>query len=114
MAEKIINKGGRPQVEQPKSCRITGTFTEQELGLIKIKAHALGITRSEYVSMMANKGKVVDVFSPEQRKTVTDLIGIKNNINQLAKLAHVGGIGSMANQLNDLIKYVRILIENGR
>jgi hypothetical protein len=114
MEEKVKNKGGRPLLNQPKSCTITGAFTELEFGLIKAKADALRITRSEYVSMMATKGKVVDTFSPEQRKAVTDLIGIKNNLNQLAKLAHVGGIGSMANQLDDLIKYVRTIIEKGR
>ena len=114
MEEKVKIKGGRPQLDRPKSCTITGAFTDLEFGLIKVNADALGITRSEYVSMMANKGKVIDTFSPDQRKVVTDLIRMQNNINQLAKLAHTGGIGSMAIQLDDLIKKIRALIEIGR
>ena len=114
MAEKIINKGGRPQVEQPKSCRITGTFTEQELGLIKTKAHALGITRSEYVSMMANKGKIVDTFSSSQKDLIKKLIGLNNNINQIAKLAHTSGINSMVLQADEILREINTLIKQGR
>lgn len=114
MAEKIINKGGRPQLEQAKSCRITGTFTEQELGLIKTKAHALGITRSEYVSMMANKGKIVDTFSSSQKDLIRKLIGLNNNINQIAKLAHTAGINSMVLQADEVLREINTLIKQGR
>lgn len=114
MEQKVVNKGGRPPLNQPKSCTITGAFTEQENGLIKLKAHALGITKGEYVSKMANNGKVIDTFSPEQRQTVTGLIKLSNNINQLVKLAHTGGINSIVLQLDDMFQAVRILIKNGR
>lgn len=114
MAENSRNKGGRPQVDQPKSCRITGTFTEQELGLIKIKAHALGITRSEYVSKMAIGGKIIDTYSPDQKDLARKLIALGNNINQLVKLAHVGGLNSVALEATEIFKEVRNLINQGR
>lgn len=114
MAENSRNKGGRPQVEQPKSCRITGTFTDQELGLIKIKAHALGITRSEYVSKMANMGKIVDTFSTEQKDTIRKLVVLNNNINQIAKLAHTAGINSMVLQADEILREINTLIKQGR
>lgn len=60
----------------------------------------------------AKSARVVPRLKPEEMQLLRMLSGLANNLNQLTKLAHVGGIISIAlkcadllNEIDDAIKY---------
>ena len=107
-------KGGRPTSENPKRWQINGSFTEQEFSEIIAKAKKLAISPSQYISKISLSGKIIDNFSPEHRATIRSLIGMSNNLNQIAKLAHTAGLNLIVLELDELIDGIGKLIEKGR
>jgi Bacterial mobilisation protein (MobC) len=111
--DSFINKG-RPKSIEPKSQYITASFTEKEFIIIAEKAMLLGITKSAYVSKMAIIGKIMDTYSPAQKDLVLRLINISNNLNQLAKAANTVGFKQVVIEIDELLKHIRKLINEGR
>jgi Bacterial mobilisation protein (MobC) len=111
--KEFINKG-RPKKLEPKSIYITSSFTEKEFGIICEKAIQMGITKSEYVSKMTILGKIIDTYSPAQKELVLKLINISNNLNQLAKAANTVGFNQVVIEVDELLKQIRKLINEGR
>jgi hypothetical protein len=111
--EEFINKG-RPKSLEPKSQYITASFTEKEFGIIYEKALLLGITKSEFVSKMTILGKIIDTYSPAQKELILRLINISNNLNQLAKAANTVGFVQVVIEVDELLKHIRKLINEGR
>lgn len=107
-------RGGRPTSDNPKSWQINGSFTEQEFSEIAAKAKKMDISPSQYISKISLSGKIIDNFSPEHRTTIRGLIGMCNNLNQIAKVANQAGIRLMVVQLDNLIKEIGQIIEKGR
>jgi Bacterial mobilisation protein (MobC) len=110
--KKIIE--GSPRKLDKKSERITGRFTINEFEIIIVNAKTLGITKSEYVSQMTIVGKIIDTFSPAQKDLVLRLINISNNLNQLAKAANTVGFIQVVIEVDELLKHIRKLINEGR
>jgi hypothetical protein len=114
MQKKETKKVGRPELLQPRSMQIKGSFTSQEYELIKSKAELLAITPGQYISKMAIAGKIADTYSPEQKERVWKLINLTNNMNQLAKVANTAGINSIVLQIDELLVDIRKIIKEGR
>jgi Bacterial mobilisation protein (MobC) len=110
----IQNKGGRPILDLPRNKQIKGSFTENDYGKILIIANELGLKPGEYVSQIALTGRIIDTYSPAQKEAVRKLIGMSNNLNQIAKLAHTAGLNLIVLELDELIDGIGILIEKGR
>jgi hypothetical protein len=110
---EFINKG-RPKSIEPKSQYITASFTEKQFEIFCEKAVILGITKSEYVSKMTILGKIIDTYSPAQKELVLRLINISNNLNQLAKAANTVGFQKVVIEVDELLKHIRKLINEGR
>ena len=108
------NKGGRPSLDLPRIKQIKGSFTENDYGKILILANKLGLKPGEFLSRIAVTGKILDTYSPKQREAVRKLIGMSNNLNQIAKVANTAGIRLMVIQLDELIKEIGHIIEKGR
>jgi Bacterial mobilisation protein (MobC) len=108
------NKGGRPSLDLPRNKQIKGSFTENDYGKILILANELGLKPGEYVSQIAITGKIIDTYSPKQREVVRKLIGMSNNLNQIAKVANTTGIRLMVIQIDELIQEIGQIIEKGR
>ena len=86
------HKGGRP-VKAIKREAATGIrFTKSEYFLVKHKASKAGLRITQYIREMAVEGKVLPRLTPEERDQVRQLVGMANNLNQLAKTAHQEGI----------------------
>lgn len=114
MEKKERKKAGRPELSQPKSMQIKGSFTAQEYKIIKTKADSLAITPGQYISKMAIAGKIADTYSPEQKERVWKLVNLTNNMNQLAKVANSAGINSIVLQIDELLLDIRKIIKEGR
>ena len=67
-------------------------FTKTEYFVVKQKALKAGLGVTVYVRSMALNGKVSAKMNEEERQFVRDLVGMSNNINQLAKKAHQEGL----------------------
>ncbi len=77
-------------------------ITAAELAKIEEGAKILAINKSRYIARMAAEGKIIDTYSPRQRTLVISLIGIANNLNQMAKVAHTAGIMPIVAEIDEL------------
>ena len=74
-----------------------------EYGLITDAAKEAGLTISEYIRQMVIKGKIAIRYEviadiPELQKLTSEFGKIGNNLNQIARYSHTGGIHSKAMQ----------------
>jgi hypothetical protein len=86
------HRGGRPKKDVKKLIVTAVRFTKVEHFIVKQKALKAGLGVSVYLRLMALNGQVIAKLSEEERHIVRDLIGMSNNINQLAKRAHQEGL----------------------
>jgi hypothetical protein len=106
--------GGRPKKSVKKEIRACIRFTRLEYFVIRQKANKAGVNASSYIREIAIKGQIHPRLNEEERHFVRDLVGMSNNINQLAKKAHHEGLlkamlffETYRNQLDALLKKVK-------
>jgi hypothetical protein len=87
-------------------------LTATERFFIETKAKEAGMRTSDWFRAAAKGAKVIPPLKPEDRRILHMLAGLANNFNQLTKLAHVGGLFSIArkcdellNEIDDALKY---------
>lgn len=105
--QKTKRKSGRP-IKTEKRVRTTGIrFSKNELFIIKGKAEKAGLLLTQYVRKMAINGEI-------KRRFVSQLIGMSNNLNQLAKRCHEEGaltavrhFEKYRNQIDELLNQLR-------
>lgn len=84
--EQIKRKKGRPsKAEQGKSERLTCRFTMNEYQALEQKAAKTGLKITQLGRELILKGKVTNLFSEEEQADKKQLIGLSNNLNQIAK-----------------------------
>ena len=95
----------RPPKEKSlrKEHRVTVRYTDVQYGMIEKNARQLGMSIAEYVRYLSVHGKVtikypIVVDLPELQKFTNELSAIGNNLNQIAKYFHMGGLQSKAMQ----------------
>ncbi|MCW3107417.1 MAG: mobilization protein BmgB [Segetibacter sp.] len=84
--------GGRPAKIIKKNIRTAIRFSKTEDFIVRQKALKAGLKVSVYIRQIAIEGVVANRLSEEERHFVRQLIGISNNINQLAKNSHLEGM----------------------
>ena len=91
-AKQQRGSGGRPK-QAVKREVITGVqFTKAEYFLVRHKASKAGLKITLYIREMALNGEVkVTKIDEEERQFVRQLIGMSNNLNQLAKRCYQEG-----------------------
>ena len=92
MVSKKRKKPGRPFKTIRKEIRACVRLSQAEHFIIKQKAATAGIKISEYLRKAAFNVRIVPKLSEEEVQHVRDLIGMSNNVNQLAKIAHREGL----------------------
>jgi hypothetical protein len=85
-------KAGRPAKAVKKEVRACIRFTRPEYFIVKEKAAISGMKASAYIRQLAIYSNVTSRLTEEDRESVRQLIGIANNVNQLAKLCHQEGV----------------------
>src|SRR3712207_9355250 len=87
MTKSEYNKGGRPTkgAAEKKKYRITVKLTTEDYYTLKGKAKSAGISMSEFVRKVLEKGNVIERLTVEQADFIRKLCGMANNLNQLAR-----------------------------
>lgn len=107
-------KAGRPAKMVRKEIRACVRYTKIEYFIIKEKAGKANLKVSEYIRQLSIHGKVNGRLSPEEQIWIRQLIGMANNLNQLAKACHQQGIAQALvsfewyrTQLDELFKKLK-------
>lgn len=90
MTKIECKKGGRPikGAAEKKKYRITVKLNTQDYYTLKGKAKSAGVTMSEFVRKVLDKGNVIERLTVEQADFIRKLCGMANNLNQLAHRAN--------------------------
>jgi len=78
-------KAGRPAKTIKKDIRTAVRFRKAEFFVIRQKGTRAGVKPSAFIRQKAIEGVVSNKLSEEDRHFVRQLIGMANNLNQLAK-----------------------------
>ncbi|MFY7936496.1 MAG: plasmid mobilization protein [Flavobacterium sp.] len=110
--KKERKKGGRPKVNREKlemilQCRMTRTEYEKVLS----DAQKVNLKPSELGRQYITKGFVTNLFSEEEQQEKKQLIGIRNNLNQLVKLAHSMGFRSQVLAIDKMLNEIDSILE---
>jgi len=85
-------KAGRRKKEVKKEIRAAVRFSKTEYFIVKEKAGIAGITVSKYIRRVAINEQIRVRLTAEETKISRHLIGISNNLNQIAKACHDEGV----------------------
>ena len=83
---------GRPSKAVKKEIRAAVRFSKAEYFIVKEKAARAGIKPSLYIRQTAIHSLIKPRLTEEERHFVRQLIGMSNNLNQLAKSCHQEGV----------------------
>ena len=85
-------KGGRPKKSVIRE-RTTGIrFSKTEHFIIQEKAKKAGLRLTTYIRQTAIESKVKTRMTEEEKIFIRQLIGLSNNINQIARVCHTEGV----------------------
>ena len=98
MIKTEYKKGSRPTkgVAEKKKYRITVKLNTQDYYTLKGKTKSAGVTMSEFVRKVLDKGHVIERLTVEQADFIRKLCGMANNLNQLAHRANADGFHVVA------------------
>ena len=107
-------KAGRPVKMIKKEVRACVRYSKAEYFVIREKASKAGLTASEYIRLVTITGQVKTRLSEEERMFARQLIGMANNLNQLAKACHQEGLlqamvyfDGYRNRLDEILKKLK-------
>ena len=103
-------KGGRPTKSLKRELRITARFSKLEHYILQQKAGKAGINVSEFLRQAAITAKVTARLTEEDRHIIRQLIGMANNLNQMAKVANREGLGSIRLLLEACLQLIHDLL----
>ena len=88
--EQDKKKGGRPPTGRVRklSKSVTVKFSKPSYEALKLRARKANRKLAEYIRESALNGEVVSGHNAETVAIAKNLIGMANNLNQLAKLSH--------------------------
>lgn len=99
---KNRNNKGRPTVEaiERKSYFARVRLSTEEYYLTRAKAREAAMNMSEYIRVALRNSEVQQRLTPEQNRLILGLVGMGNNLNQLARRANQAGYLSVGIELN--------------
>jgi len=103
-------KGGRPPKMLKRELRVTTRFSREEYSILQEKATKAGTNISELIRQSAIYGKVIARQSEEERNFTRQLIGMANNFNQMAKIAHREGTTAALRYFEQDLRLVNALL----
>ena len=88
--EQDKKKGGRPPTGRIRklSKSVTVKFSKPSYEALRLRARKANRKLAEYIRESALNGEVVSGHNAETVAIAKNLIGMANNLNQLAKLSH--------------------------
>jgi len=111
---KATKKAGRPIKISKKETRKTIRFSTEEYFIVKEKAAKAGIKPSEFIRQAAIYANIKTRLTQEERIFIKALVGMANNINQIAKACHRENVlqamyyfQSTIKQLDEILKKLK-------
>ena len=106
------NKGGRPKLPsaQKRNCPVKVNFDRKNYGRLLLISKEAGKSLSETVYELAVNGYVKEPLSQGVVHALRVLVGMANNLNQLARLGHIHGPIYIAEENSLLSKEISGLI----
>lgn len=89
--KKKEKRTGRPLKAVKKEVRACIRFSKAEYFIVKAKAAKAALKPSAFIRQVAINAVVSSRLTEEERHIVRQLIGMANNINQIAKVCHQEG-----------------------
>ena len=83
---------GRPAKNIKREIRAAVRFTKSEYFIVKEMAAKAGMNISDYLRQVAINAEIRSRLTDEERQFVGQLIGMSNNLNQVAKVCHQEGM----------------------
>jgi hypothetical protein len=102
---------GRPKKAITRSVSLVVRITPTERLAIAGKARNAGMRISDWFRQSAKTSAIRPRLSIEETGYLRILSGMANNLNQLTKLAHKGGLLSLMGSLRSLLNEVERLME---
>ena len=103
-------KGGRPTKKLKRELRVTVRFSKLEHYILQQKSGKAEINISEFLRQAAITAKVTARLTEEERHIIRQLIGMANNLNQMAKVANKEGMGSIRFLLEACLQLIHDLL----
>lgn len=108
-------KGGRPKKSVIRE-RTTGIrFSKTEHFIVQEKAKTAGLKLTTYIRQTAIEGRVQTRLTEEEKLFVRQLVGLSNNINQIARACHAEGalramiyFDQIRTQIDQLLKSLKL------
>ncbi len=94
-----------------KTERLGVAMSKQHREIIEAKAKKVSMKPSEYLLQMGLTGQIVDLYSEEEKHARRQLIGLSNNLNQLARLAHQVGLAPLVEQLDRQLREIDEILD---
>ena len=112
--EKKKRKAGRPAKKIKKEINASVRFSRAEYFIVKEKAASCGFSVSNYIRRASIYSKITPRLTGEEQHFVRQLVGMTNNMNQMAKACHREGLfqsmfffENYRQQLNEIIKKLK-------
>ena len=107
--EQDKKKGGRPPTGRVRklSKSVTVKFSKPSYEALRLRARKANRKLAEYIRESALNGEVVSGHNAE---TAKNLIGMANNLNQLAKLSHQRGFHETHVYVVDLLRRLKEIL----
>lgn len=102
---------GRPKKAITRSVSLVVRLTPTERLAIASRARNAGMRISDWFRQSAKTSVIKPRLSKEEASHLRSLSGMANNLNQLTKLAHTGGLVSIMADLRRLLGEVERLME---
>ena len=105
-------KGGRPPTGRihKLSKSVTVKFSKPSYEALRLRARKANRKLAEYIRESALNGEVVSGHNAETVAIAKNLIGMANNLNQLAKLSHQRGFHETHVYVVDLLKRLKTIL----
>ncbi|MGJ1203830.1 plasmid mobilization protein [Sphingobacterium lactis] len=102
---------GRPKKAITRSISLVVRMTPTERLAIAGKARNAGMRISDWFRQSAKASMITPRLSKEETGHLRTLSGMANNLNQLTRLAHMGGLVSIMADLRKTLHTVEALME---
>ena len=106
------NKGGRPSKEESERLkhRTMVRFTDAEMAFVEAQSQRAGLPLATFIHHAAMEQTVAERISPEMMRSLRQLFGIANNLNQAMHLANAYNLQGRADQvrrkLDDILEII--------
>ena len=102
---------GRPAKIIKREIRAAIRFSKNEYFIVKEKATKAGVRPSEFIRQTAIYSTIKSRLTEEERQIVKVLIGMANNLNQIAKLCHQQNLLSALYQFQAELKLLDTILK---